>query len=60
MPFLRGGESIRVSQNYLADIKEQFKDNSDHFGMMDEILDTLTNEQSEDLESGSDRNDYPF
>ena len=46
--------------NYLADIKEQFKDNSDHFGMMDEILDTLTNEQSEDLESGSDRNDYPF
>ncbi len=46
--------------NYLVDIKEQFKDNSDHFGMMDEILGTLVNQQDEDSEPGSDRNDYPF
>ena len=46
--------------NYLVDIKEQFKDNSDHFGMMDEILGALVNQQGEDSEPGSDRNDYPF
>ena len=46
--------------NYLADIKEQFKDNADHFGMMDEILDTLVNQQGEEPNPGSDRDDYPF
>jgi CRP/FNR family cyclic AMP-dependent transcriptional regulator len=46
--------------NYLADIKEQFKDHEDHFGMMDEILDTLVNQQGEDSQPGSDRDDYPF
>ena len=41
--------------SYLVDIKEQFKDSSDHFGMMDEILETLVNQQAEDPQPGSDR-----
>jgi CRP/FNR family cyclic AMP-dependent transcriptional regulator len=44
--------------NYLADIKEQFKDNSDHFGMMDEILETLVNQQGEEQAPGSDRDPF--
>ena len=40
---------------YLTDIKEQFKDRDDHFGMIDEILDTLVHQQDEDPTPGSDR-----
>lgn len=48
--------------NNLVDLKEQFRDNSDHFGvsMMDEILVTLVNQQGEDPQPGSDRDDDPF
>ena len=41
--------------NYLVDIKEQYKDHDDHFGMIDEILDTLVNQQGEEPTPGSDR-----
>ena len=41
--------------NYLADIKEQYKDSEDHFGMIDEILDTLVHQQGEEPTPGSDR-----
>lgn len=49
---------LRNVTNYLADIKEQFKDSHDHFGMMDEILDTLVNQQGEEPEPGSDRDPF--
>ncbi|MEM1058447.1 MAG: cyclic nucleotide-binding domain-containing protein [Verrucomicrobiota bacterium] len=32
--------------HYLADIKSQFSDREDHFGMMDEVLDSLMHQQS--------------
>jgi len=32
--------------SYLADIKAQFKDKDDHFGMMDEVLDSLMHQQT--------------
>ena len=41
--------------NYLVDIKEQFSDQSNHLGMMDEILATIVNQQGEDPQPGSDR-----
>jgi CRP/FNR family cyclic AMP-dependent transcriptional regulator len=44
--------------NYLADIKEQYKDHDDHFGMMDEILETLVNQQGEEQAPGSDRDPF--
>ena len=44
--------------NYLTDIKEQFKDKNDHFGIMDEILDTLVNQQGDEPEPGSDRDPF--
>ncbi len=44
--------------NYLVDIKEQFKDHSDHFGMMGEILETLVTQQGEEQQPGSDRDPF--
>ena len=49
--------------NYLTDIKEQFRDKADHFGMVDEILETLVNQQINESRPGSDRvspDDYPY
>ena len=36
---------LQRSTTYLADLKLQFQDRSDHFGMVDEILESLTNQQ---------------
>lgn len=41
---------------YLADLKAQYEDRSDHLGMVDEILDSLLHQQ-EEFDPGSDR--YP-
>ncbi len=44
---------------YLADIKSQFEDHSDHLGMVDEVLGTLVNQQDEEFTPGSDRDPDP-
>lgn len=42
---------------YLADLKKQFEDQTDHLGMVDEVLESLVHHQDEESEPGSDR--YP-
>jgi CRP/FNR family cyclic AMP-dependent transcriptional regulator len=42
---------------YLVDLKSQFKDQQDHLGMVDEVLETLLHQQVEEHTPGSDR--YP-
>ena len=48
-------QRVNSVTNYLADIKEQYKDSEDHFGMIDEILDTLVYQQGDEPTPGSDR-----
>ena len=38
---------LRNSTTYLIDIKKQFREHSDHFGMVDEVLETMAHEQEE-------------
>jgi rubrerythrin len=40
---------------YLADIKRQFEDERGHLGMVDEILESLLNQQRQTFSPGSDR-----
>jgi len=42
---------------YLVDLKNQFEDQQDHLGMVDEVLETLLNQQVEQHSPGSER--YP-
>lgn len=42
---------------YLVDLKNQFRDQQDHLGMVDEVLETLIHQPVEELVPGSDR--YP-
>lgn len=42
---------------YLVDLKNQFRDQQDHLGMVDEVLQTLLHQQAEDHAPGSER--YP-
>jgi len=35
---------------YLVDVKSQFKEKGDHFGMLDEVLDTLMNKHPRQIE----------
>jgi len=42
--------------SYLMDIKKQFEGSEDHFGMVDEVLESLIyNQDDEQIELGSDR-----
>lgn len=43
--------------SYLVDLKRQFEDQEDHLGMVDEVLESLLNQQIEVHEPGSER--YP-
>ena len=40
---------------YLVDLKTQFEDQQNHLGMVDEVLETLLNQQVEEHTPGSDR-----
>ena len=40
---------------YLVDLKNQFEDQQDHLGMVDEVLETLVHQQAEECTPGSDR-----
>lgn len=45
--------------SYLVDLKHQFEGHEDHFGMIDEVLDTLTHAQDDEHEPGSERDPDP-
>ncbi len=44
---------------YLADIKQQFADRTDHLGMVDEVLEALVNQQAPAEQVGSGLKDDP-
>ena len=44
---------------YLVDLKNQFEDQANHFGMVDEVLETLVHQQDEECSLGSDRDPDP-
>jgi len=50
---------LHAMTTYLVDLKQQFEDESDHLGMIDEVLDTLSHSQDDDHEPGSDRDPDP-
>jgi CRP-like cAMP-binding protein len=45
---------LHAMTTYLADLKSQFEQHEDHFGMVDQVLDALTHSQ-DDHTPGSDR-----
>lgn len=40
---------LQNSTSYLVDLKKQFEHRSDHFGMVDQVLESLTNQQDEEF-----------
>jgi CRP/FNR family cyclic AMP-dependent transcriptional regulator len=44
----------------LVDLKHQFEDHTDHFGMVDKVLEPLVYQQNEELNLGSDRDPDPM
>lgn len=50
---------LQLVTDYLADVKEQFSDRSDHLAMVDEVLDSLVHHQDPPSETGSDRHPDP-
>lgn len=48
-------QRLTDATTYLADFKAQFADRSDHFGMVDEILDSLINQQWDEKGGGAAR-----
>jgi CRP/FNR family transcriptional regulator, cyclic AMP receptor protein len=52
-------QRLHCVTSYLADLKAQFEDRSDHLGMVDEVLGTLLHTQDEVFSPGSDRYDDP-
>lgn len=40
---------LQNSTSYLVDLKKQFEDRRDHFGMVDQVLESLTNQQDEEF-----------
>lgn len=41
--------------SYLVDLKRQFEDEENHLGMVDEVLESLVNQQLEEFAPGSER-----
>jgi CRP/FNR family cyclic AMP-dependent transcriptional regulator len=50
---------LHAMTTYLVDLKQQFEEHDDHFGMIDEVLDTLSHAQDNEHEPGSDRDPDP-
>jgi len=48
-------QRLRGITTYLVDLKNQFEDQKDHYGMVHEVLETLVHQQSEECAPGSDR-----
>jgi CRP-like cAMP-binding protein len=72
LPFLRStpdvalgvarllAQRLHAMTTYLVDLKTQFEDRGDHFGMVDEVLDALSHSQDHDHVAGSDRDDPDY
>jgi len=52
-------QRLHATTTYLVDLKQQFEHHTDHFGMVDEVLDALSHSQSHEHEPGSDRDPDP-
>lgn len=50
---------LQSATGYLADLKRQFAESRDHFGMVDEVLETLLHQQKREFSPGSDRESDP-
>jgi CRP-like cAMP-binding protein len=50
---------LQSATGYLADVKRQFAESRDHFGMVDEVLETLLHQQKQAFNPGSDRESDP-
>ena len=46
---------LNAATSYLADIKQQFEDRTDHLGMVGEVLDTLMHNHEEEFKPGPER-----
>ena len=72
LPFLRStpdvalgvarllAQRLHAMTTYLVDLKRQFEDHGDHFGMVDEVLDARAHSQDHDHIPGSDRDDPDY
>ena len=52
-------QRLHDATTYLADLKTQFQENSDHFGMMDQILDALLHQQRRKTEDAFENPEDP-
>lgn len=52
-------QRLHAMTTYLVDLKKQFEHHTDHFGMVDEVLDALSHSQAHDHDPGSDRDPDP-
>jgi CRP-like cAMP-binding protein len=52
-------ERLHSMTGYLVDLKKQYEGSEDHFGMVDEVLETLTHAQRSEHTPGSDRDPDP-
>ena len=50
---------LNAATSYLADIKQQFEDRTDHLGMVGEVLDTLMHNHEEEFKPGPERETDP-
>ena len=48
-------ERLQGVTSYLADLKRQFEDHDNHFGIIDDVLETLVHQQKRSFTPGSDR-----
>ncbi|MGH7341907.1 MAG: cyclic nucleotide-binding domain-containing protein, partial [Candidatus Rokuibacteriota bacterium] len=52
-------ERLNLMTTYLVDLKRQYEGSEEHFGMIDEVLGTLSHAQREEHEPGSERDPDP-
>ena len=52
-------QRLNAATTYLVDVKRQKEGNGDHLGMVGEVLEALTVQQSRDFTLGPDRADDP-
>jgi len=50
---------LNAATTYLVDLKRQFEGQSNHFGMVGEVLETLIHQQHDEFTPGSDRDSDP-
>jgi CRP/FNR family transcriptional regulator, cyclic AMP receptor protein len=50
---------LQLVTGYLADLKRQYAERSDHLGMVDEVLETLLHQQRQEIIAGPDQGSDP-